>query len=194
MRVVGITGGIGSGKTIIANIFKNLGVPVYEADKAAHLIYEKYPEIVEKARKEFSEEIIDKNGKLNRKRLGEIVFADEKQLGVLNEIVHPFVFRDFEEWLKDKKNHSYILKEAAILFESGSNVNCDKIITVVSPLELRINRIRERDHKSKTEVEMIISKQMSDEEKIERSDFVIYNDERQMVIPQVLRIHAALIK
>ncbi len=194
MKVIGITGGIGSGKTIVSQIFGKLGIPVYEADKAAHQLYDKYPEIKEQVRKEFSEEVIDKNGRIIRKKLGEIVFSDEKKLSILNNIVHPFVKTDFTEWLKSKKGHPYVLKEAAILFESGTDENCDKVISVVSPMELRISRIRERDHKSRPEIESIISKQMKDEERIERSDFVIYNDEKQLVIPQVLKIHTMLLK
>jgi len=194
MMIIGITGGIGSGKTVVAHIFSKLGIPVYEADKAAHMLYDKYPEIVEKVKKEFSDDVLDKNGKINRKKLGEIVFSDEQKLSVLNSIVHPFVNSDFNEWVSGRKGHPYVLKEAAILFESGSHENCDKIITVISPMELRVTRIRERDHKSKAEVESVISKQMSDEERIERSDFVIYNDEKQLVIPQVLKIHSILLK
>jgi dephospho-CoA kinase len=194
MKIIGITGGIGSGKTIVSQIFAKLDVPVYEADKAAHALYDKYPEIIDLIKNEFSEEVMDKNGKINRKKLGEIVFADQQKLSVLNKIVHPFVKTDFSEWFKNKKGYSYVLKEAAILFESGTDKDCDKVITISSPLEIRIARIRERDHKTKSEIELVISKQLSDEERIERSDFVIYNDEKQLVIPQVLKIHSILIK
>ncbi len=194
MKVVGITGGIGSGKSVVCRIFNKLGIPVYEADVAVHQIYDKNPSMVEKILKEVSGDIADKNGRINRKKLGEIVFADNQKLKILNSIVHPVVKSDFNNWVKNNSGNPYVIKEAAILFESGSDDGCDKIISIVSPIELRINRIRERDHKSRTEIEQIINRQMKDEERIEKSDFVIYNDEKQLVIPQVLKIHSALIK
>jgi dephospho-CoA kinase len=194
MKVVCLTGGIGSGKSMVGRIFNSLGIPVYNADEAAHSLYEKYPELTGRIAKEISEESIDKSGKINRKRLAEIVFADEKKLSILNSIVHPAVQADFENWLASNKQAAYIVKEAAILFESGAYTACNTIITVTSPLDLRISRIRERDHKTKAETELIISRQLDDEEKIRRSDFVIVNDEIQLVLPQVLKIHNALIK
>ena len=194
MKVVGITGGIGTGKSLVCQIFSRLGVPIFESDKVVHQLYEKYPEINEKIKKEFSEDVFDKNGKLNRKKLGEIVFSDDKKLNTLNSIIHPLVKLDFEKWLKSNKGNPYIIKEAAILFESGANQICDKIISVISPLELRISRLKERDHKSRIEIENIINKQLNEEELIKKSDFVIYNDEKQMLIPQVLKIHGGLMK
>lgn len=194
MKVVGITGGIGTGKSLVCQIFSRLGVPVYESDKVAHTFYEKYPEINERIKKEFSEDVFEKNGKLNRKKLGEIVFSDNKKLNTLNSIIHPLVKLDFEKWLKGNKGNPYVIKEAAILFESGSNEICDKIISVISPIELRISRVKERDHKSRIEIENIIDKQLNDEELIKKSDFIIYNDEKQMLIPQVLKIHGGFIK
>lgn len=194
MNVVGITGGIGSGKSLVCQIFIRLGVPVYESDKVVHQLYDKYPEINERVKKEISEEVFDKYGKINRKKLGEIVFADINKLGILNSIIHPIVKLDFEKWLKSNKGNSFVIKEAAILFESGSNENCNKIIAVISPLELRINRVSERDHKTRSETELIVSRQMKDAELIKRSDYVIYNDEKQLLIPQVLKIHGLLNK
>ena len=194
MKVVGITGGIGSGKSLVCQIFSRLGVPVYESDKVVHLLYDKYPEINERVKKEFSEVVFDKNGKINRKKLGEIVFTDINKLGILNNIVHPIVKLDFEKWLKSNKGNNFVIKEAAILFESGANENCDKIIAVISPIELRIIRIKDRDHKTCSETELIVSRQMKDEELIKLSDYVIYNDEIQMLIPQVLKINGLLIK
>lgn len=194
MKVVGITGGIGTGKSLVCQIFSRLGVPIFESDKVVHQLYEKYPEINEKIKKEFSEDVFDKNGKLNRKKLGEIVFSDDKKLNTLNSIIHPLVKLDFDKWLKSNKGNPYVIKEAAILFESGANQICDKIISVISPLELRISRLKERDHKSRIEIENIINKQLNEEELIKKSDFVIYNDEKQMLIPQVLKIHGGLMK
>lgn len=194
MKVVGITGGIGSGKSIICRIFKSLGVPVYNADESVHSLYERHPEITKRIGKEISENALDKNGKINRKNLAEIVFSNPDKLKILNGIVHPAVKEDFENWLSNHKNFSYVLKEAAILFESGAYKACDKIITVTSPIELRISRVRERDHKSRAETEQIISKQLDDAERIKKSDFIIVNDETQLILPQVLKIHLALSK
>ena len=194
MKVVGITGGIGSGKSLVCKIFNLLGIPVYESDKVVHLLYDRYPEINERIKNEISEDAIDKNGKVNRKKLSEIVFTDNSALNILNSIVHPVVKTDFEKWLKVNKGNPYVIKEAAILFESGANEQCDKVIAVISPLELRIARVRERDHKSRVETELIVNKQMKDEELIKRSDIIIYNDEKQMLLPQVMKIHVSFIK
>jgi dephospho-CoA kinase len=188
MKVIGITGGIGSGKTVICRVFSHLGVPVYEADTAAHRLYEN-EDLIGKIKNKISSEAIDKNGKINRKKLAEIVFNDPEKMVMLNGIVHPAVKIDFDQWAEKNKIHPYVIKEAAILFESGAYKGCDKIVTVTSPMELRIARVRERDHKSKAEIEQIISTQLSDEEKINRSDYVIFNDEKQMVIPQVMKLH-----
>ena len=194
MKIIGITGGIGSGKTIVCQVFNKLGIPVYDADKSVHNIYEKYPEVSEKITKEISDDVVDKNGRINRKKLGEIVFNDADKLKILNSIVHPLVKTDFNKWVHDNSSYPYVLKEAAILFESGASENCFKVITVFSPMELRFSRIRERDHKSRTEAELIIDRQINDEERIKKSDFVIYNDEKQLLIPQILKIHSSLIK
>ncbi len=194
MKIVGITGGIGSGKSIACAVFRKLGIPVYEADKAVHELYENSSELAEKIGKQISADAVDKNGKVNRKKLGEIVFSEEAKLKKLNEIVHPLVRAEFQKWIQAQKGFPYLLKEAAILYESGANEDCDKVIAVSAPVELRISRIRERDHKSKAEIESIMAKQMSEEERNSKSDFIIYNDEKQMMIPQILKIHAALIK
>jgi dephospho-CoA kinase len=194
MKVIGVTGGIGSGKSVVCRIFSKLGIPVYEADAAVHQLYEKYPELTEKIVKEIPGDFSDKNGKINRKKLGEIVFSDPVKLKVLNNLVHPVVKSDFKNWLKENNGSPYAIKEAAILFESGTNSDCEKVISVISPMDLRIYRVRERDRKPRNEVELIINRQMNDEERISRSDFVIYNDEKQLLIPQVLKIPSALLE
>lgn len=194
MMIVGITGGIGSGKSVVCSIFTILGIPVYDADTAAKEAYEKYPELLLRVKEEITAEAIDKSGKLNRKALAEVVFADPDKLKRLNEMVHPVVAYDFENWVETHRGFPYLIKEAAILLESGAAQACQKIITVTSPLELRINRLKSRDKRSKNEIERIISNQLTDEERIAKSDFVIVNDEKQMIIPQVLKIHEALIK
>lgn len=194
MKIIGITGGIGSGKSVVCQIFSHLGIPVYEADSAAKILYDKYPELKEQVREKISPEALDKSGNINRKRLAEIVFQDPEKLKILNQIVHPIVAWDFKHWIDSHRGYPYLIKEAAILFESGADKACNQIITVTSPLELRLQRLRERDKKTKAEIEAIISKQMNDEDRISRSDYTIVNDEQQMLIPQVLKIHEAILK
>ncbi len=193
MMIVGITGGIGSGKTLVCTIFRQLGIPVYEADAEARKLFDTEPAILEKIKKEFSEDVFDKKEKLDRQKLSALVFSDTSALKKLNKIVHPFVISHFEEWISQHQTSPYILKEAAILFESGTDKDCNKIITISAPVELRIQRTMQRDKRTKEEVEQIIKQQWSDEEKIKRSDFVIVNDDQQLVIPQVLDIHGQLV-
>ena len=194
MMVVGITGGIGSGKSIVCKVFALLGIPVYDADSEAKLLYEKYPELKSKVKEHFGDAVIDKQGKINKKKLSELIFNDDKKLELLNKLVHPLVKKDFEEWIELHKGFPYLIKEAAILIESGASALCDRIINVSSPLDLRIERLMKRDGKSKSDLEKIMKKQMTDEERNTQSDFIVINDEVQMVIPQVLKIHQAILR
>lgn len=194
MKVVGITGGIGSGKSVVSMVFRQLGIPVYDSDAEAKLLYDKFPELRDAVRKQIAEEAFDSNGKLDRKKLAEIVFQFPEKLEILNQLVHPLVKMDFQNWVQKHPEAAYVVKEAAILFESGAYSDCDKVITVVAPRELRIQRVRERDRKTKSEIEAIMHRQSNDEEKIKRSDFVIQNDEKELILPQVLAIHESLSK
>ncbi len=194
MKVVGITGGIGSGKSVVCSVFRTLGVPVFDADQEAKKVYDNNPDLLEKIKKEFPESVFDKNGKIDKKKMSEIVFSEPEKLKQLNAWVHPLVKKNFLQWCVSNAEASYVVKEAAILFESGSHKDCDRVIAVVSPLELRIQRVRERDRKTKNEIEKIIENQWSDEERTSRADFTIKNDENEMLIPQVLLIHETLIK
>ena len=194
MKVIGITGGIGSGKSVVCAILRTLTVPVYDADQEARKVYEKYPELVEKIKKDISNDVFDKNDKVDRKKMAEVVFSDPEKLKILNSLIHPVVRKDFLKWCASHESQPYVVKEAAILFESGAHKDCDQVISVVSPIELRIQRVRERDRKSRADVERIIENQLSDEERSKRSDFIIQNDEKEMLIPQVLAIHDQLIK
>jgi dephospho-CoA kinase len=189
---VGITGGIGSGKTIVCRIFSQLGIPVYNADDEAKKLYG-LPEVKQELRKKFGENIFDNNGEADRKKMAELIFNDEKSLKTVNELIHPLVIQRFNKW-KEEQEGPYLLKEAAILFESGTNAGCDKIVLVTAPTEIRTRRILQRDHRAKEEVEKIMSKQWPDEKKARLSDFIITNDETQLVIPQVLDIHGKLLK
>ena len=194
MMIVGVTGGIGSGKSTVCKVFSTLGIPVYDSDSEAKLMYDRYPELKEKVKNLFGDDVLDKNGNINKKKLAEIIFKDEVKLQSLNQLIHPLVKWDFTNWVETHQGFPYLIKEAAILFESGANLKCNKIITVTSPSELKFERIKIRDKKSTLEIENIVKSQMSDEEKVSKSDFVIYNDEKQLVIPQVLKIHEALLK
>jgi len=194
MKVVGITGGIGSGKSVVSMIFRQLGIPVYDSDAEAKLLYDKFPELRNAVRVQISEDAFDANGKLDRKKLAEIVFQFPEKLEILNQLVHPLVKKDFQDWVQKNQEAAYLVKEAAILFESGAYSDCDKVITVVAPRDLRVHRVRERDRKTKAEIEAIMDRQSGDEEKIKRSDFVIQNDEKELILPQVLAIHESLIK
>lgn len=192
MLKVGITGGIGSGKTTICKIFETLGIPVYYADDRAKALMTKDTLLKTEIKKIFGKEAYFRNGRLNRKYLASIVFANPNKLKQLNEAVHPAVFRDSLNW-HNQQTAFYTLKEAALLFESGSYKMLDKIITVIAPQELRIDRVIKRDKTSRDAVITRINKQWPDKEKINKSDFIIHNDGKKSLISQVLHIHNALI-
>lgn len=183
---VGITGGIGSGKTLVSKIFSVLGVPVYDADSRAKWISNFHPRVKEEIIALFGKEAY-LEGKLNTRYIASIVFKDKSKTEKLNAIVHPRVGEDFENWAEAHKQVPYLLKEAALMFESDSYKQLDKIIVVSAPLDLRIKRILARDpQRTEAEIRGIMDKQLSEEEKIRRADYVIYNNDQQMIIPQVL--------
>jgi len=192
MLKVGITGGIGSGKTTVCKVFETLGVPVYYADLEAKKIQEEDAEVKGAILKEFGENILNASGAIDRAKLAAIVFNDKDKLQKLNNIVHPAVANHFNNWLAANKTSKYTLQEAAILFESGVYKRVDKIISVIAPVDIRISRTVQRDNISAELVQQRMNNQISDEEKIKRSDFIIYNDEQQLLIPQVIRIHEQL--
>lgn len=190
MLKIGITGGIGSGKTTVCRLFELLGVSVYYADIRAKMLMQIDEDLMEGIRAAFGRDVYDGHI-LNRSLLGSIVFNDAEQLQRLNGLVHPAVFRDFDKWSTEQKG-LYVLKEAAILFESGSAKDCAYTILVKSPLDLRVSRIMKRDGLSKEDIMKRIDKQMSDEEKEILASFIIVNDEIRLVIPQVLALHQQL--
>ncbi len=190
---VGITGGIGSGKTTVCKIFELLGIPVYYADGQAKQLMVSDPRLVAGVKKLFGPDSYLPNGALNRPFIAEKVFSDDRKLEQLNHLVHPAVAEDGDRWHHAQENVPYTLKEAALLFESGNHRQLDKLITVFAPEELRIRRVVERDHSSPEEVRARMAKQMPEEEKMKRSDFVVYNDGKHSLIRQVLDIHNALL-
>lgn len=189
MLKIGITGGIGSGKTTVCRIFEVLGIPVFYADKEAKSLMNTDEILVEGVKETFGQESYSAKGELNRKYLADIVFADDEELKKLNELVHPAVFRAFDAWIKKQQKAPYVIKEAALLFESGSYKVCDYSILVTSPLELKIQRVMQRDAVSREMVLARMSKQLSEEQKQPMADFILKNDEQLLVIPQVLELH-----
>lgn len=189
MLRIGLTGGIGSGKTVVANIFRQLGAPVYEADAEGRLLTETSSEIKNALREHFGNEVFLKNGSLDRAKLASLVFSDNEKLSRLNSIIHPFVKEHFSHWVEQHNGSNYIIKEAAILFESGSDKGLDKIISVAAPEKVRIRRVMQRDNADEKKVSSIIKNQLSEEERIKRSDYIITNDDETLVIPQVLKLH-----
>ena len=172
-KIIGLTGGIGSGKTTIANYFKSLGIPIYIADDEAKKVM-LLPEIINQITKIFGEEILT-NTIIDTTKLAKLVFNTPEKLKQLNKIVHPAVRKHFDNWVLEHKHSPFIIKEAAILFESGSYQYCDKIITVIAPLETRIKRVIMRDATAREHVLERIKNQWTDERKIAKSDFVINN-------------------
>jgi dephospho-CoA kinase len=191
MLKVGLTGGIGSGKSLIRRIFSELGVPVYDADSAAKRIMIEDQTVKKSLAEVFGNEIIQTDGTINNKYLAEIIFGDKEKLEKINAIVHPAVHKDFENWA-EKQDAPYVLEEAAILFESRANRSMDKVITVCASEEIRIERVVKRDQVSREKVIERIKSQMRDEEKVKLSDFVIYNDRDHIILPQVIDIHTHL--
>jgi dephospho-CoA kinase len=182
-KIIGLTGGIGSGKTTIANYIKSLGIPVYIADDEAKKLLTN--DTIQKKIKNAFGETIFVNNILSKEKLSKIVFNDPDKLKKLNSIIHPVVKAHFNEWLEIYKKEPIIVKEAAILFESGSDQDCDAIITVVAPINTRIERVENRDNISKQEVLNRIKNQWTDEMRLEKSDYSIENNDLTKAFKQV---------
>ena len=195
MLKVGITGGIGSGKTTVCKLFEKLDIPVYYADDRAKKLLAEDQKVINQVKKLLGESIY-KNGQPDRKKIAEIVFNDNEKLNQLNKIIHPAVAIDQEKWQQDqeKNNVPYTLKEAALLFETGSYKQLDKIIVVDAPEALRIERVIKRDKVSEKEVKARMNKQWDAALKVQKADFVIDNSEKAELIPQVRAIQQKLIK
>lgn len=187
---VGITGGIGSGKSLVCKIFFAVGIPVYDADYRAKWVMNHHPLLKRDIIAVFGEQAYTANQELNRPYLASQVFNDSKKVALLNSLVHPRVGEDYATWVQANARYPYLVKEAALLYEAGSYQLLNKIITVSAPLDIRIQRIRKRDpQRTIKEIEAIIARQMPEEEKLQRADFIIYNDESRLLIPQVLSLH-----
>lgn len=191
-KLVGLTGGIGSGKTTVAKYFEELGVPVYIADSEAKALMNRSKVIRRKLIALFGNEAYVENT-LNRPFIAQQIFNDKKLLNAMNAIVHPKVASHFKRWV-NKQDSPYVISEAAILFENGSYKKYDYIITVTAPEDIRLQRVIKRDNSNKQKVEAIMANQWSDQEKIKRSDFVIENIDLEQTKIQVRKIHKKILK
>lgn len=193
MIKVGLTGGIGSGKSLVSRIFSAFNIPVYNSDLETKNLYQSNIILKQELIRNFGKEVYLKDGNINRKYLGNIVFRDKNKLNELNKLVHPWVRLHFEEWIENYSQFEYILKESAILFESGAYKQVDKVILVTAPEEIRIKRVIERDSIEKSVVLERMRNQLSQEELIPKADFHIINDGKMAILPQISVIHQKLI-
>lgn len=188
MKKIGITGGIGSGKTTVCQIFKMLGVPVFHADEAARSLQETDGRIIKGLIDLFGKTIYLQNGKPDRKKIAALIFNDPELKNKVNQLIHPVVKEYFQHWVEKHKTSDYILFEAAILFETGSFKNFDYTILITANEETRIRRVVKRDQTVRDSVLERIKNQMQDDEKILLADFIIQNDEKHLIIPQILNM------
>lgn len=185
-KIIGLTGGIGSGKTTVANYFKSQGVPLYIADdEAKALLFT--DEVIKEVREAFSNDVFT-DGLPDRAKLSSMVFNDPEKLTMLNNIIHPKVAEHFKEWIKEHKDANFIIREAAILFESGTYKDCDAVILVTAPKEIRIHRVMQRDNTTREKVIERMNVQWDDEKKAALSDYIITNVEIDNTIEQASKI------
>jgi dephospho-CoA kinase len=192
VKKLGITGGIGSGKTTVGRVFNVLGIPVFSADAEAREVMDIDTGIILRINTIAGKNLYE-SGSLDRAELARLIFNNAKLLDKVNALVHPVVFSRFREWEKKQDAH-YVIMEAAILFESGASKIMDRIITVVAPMEERVNRVIHRSNLTREQVIERMRNQMDDSERIKGSDYVINNSENEMIIPAVLRIHEDIMK
>lgn len=190
---VGITGGIGAGKSLVCHIFRCLGTPVYDADSRAKNLMTTDEILVGQIKKEFGAPAYLPDGSLDRTYLSS-VFAHRARLETLNSLVHPRVAEDYKGWLATHRHEKYVLREAALFYEIGISRSVDKMIVVSAPEDIRIKRVIARDaHRTEEDIQAIMKNQLPEEEKAKRADFIIYNDDQHMIIPQVLQLHTGFI-
>jgi dephospho-CoA kinase len=193
-KVIGLTGGIGSGKSTVANYIASKGIPIYIADEEAKIIMER-EDVKQKIQNLFTQPILNSDNTLNRKKIAELVFNNPIKLKELNDIVHPEVQLHFKNWLKKHENYAFIIKEVSILFETGGNKQCDKVILITAPVELRVQRAMKRDNLTKKDILVRIKNQHPDSKKKELSDFIVENIDLKntfLKIDEILKILAKL--
>lgn len=193
MMKVGVTGGIGSGKSTVCALFATLGIPIYNADERAKWLMNHDALVIERVKDLIGKEAYDANQKANNKLIASIVFRDKILLDALNQIIHPAVKCDSEKWYTAQQSHPYIIKESALLFETGMDKNMDKNILVISPEALKLTRLLDRDHTTVEAIKERMNHQMKDTEKMPMADYIIRNGEENSLIEQVLEIHKKLI-
>lgn len=194
MITVGITGGIGSGKTYVSKLFLHIGIPVYYADQQTKILYTTNKSLKNKLISTFGAQVYLPSGKINKTFLREILFSNSAARKKINQIVHPYVMEDFKNWCLYKKNVPYILKESALLFETGLFKTLDKTILIIAPDKLKKERIKKRDNISEKIILQKMATQLHDSEKEKFADFIIINDGKRLLLPQVLNIHEQLLK
>ncbi len=190
-KIIGITGGIGSGKSLVSMVLRRIGFNVYDADSEAKALMNSNEKLKEELKNTFGETIYDLDGNLNRKKMGEIVFSTLENTQKANKIIHPAVQEHFTNWAKNqivKENMPFVFKEAALMFESNSYSQLNAIVTVYAPKEIRIQRAMKRDNASREGIELRIAKQIPEIIKLTKSNFVIFNDGEQMVLPQIQKM------
>ena len=192
MLKIGITGGIGSGKSTVARVFETLGIPVYNADEAAKRLMQEDPELKSQIIKLFGGDAYI-NGQLNRSFISGLAFSNPEKVKALNALVHPATINDAKSWMA-KQQSPYALKEAALIFESGSEKELDYVIGVFAPEELRIRRVMERDGSTREAIQQRIKNQLDEAGKMKRCHFIIQNGDDQLVIPQVMALHQQLLQ
>ncbi len=193
MTKIGLTGGIGSGKTTIAKMFELLGVPIYYSDSKAKLLMTEHKRLRADLINLLGTEVYLKSGEINKDYLSKLIFKNQGLLSKVNSIVHPIVKNDFEDFCIIHRNAPYIIKESAILIETGLYKQLDKIILVIASETARVNRVKERDLMDRKSITDRISKQWKDFEKIKFSDFIIENNNQNFIIPKILDIHKQLL-
>ena len=192
MLKIGITGGIGTGKSTVCRLFEILGIPVFYADDESKKIIARDPGVIASIKKELGDDLYTENIP-DRKKIAALVFNDKKKLEALNAITHPALFLKFKSWIHEHTQAPYVIHEAALIFESGADSQLDKIIVVTSPLSLRLQRLMIRDNVTEETITARMMNQWPEEEKIKRANIIIENNEEKLLIPQVIEIHKSLL-
>jgi dephospho-CoA kinase len=190
MLKIGVTGGIGVGKSVVCRMFAVLGIPVYDADTRAKWVMRYDEALRQELADAFGPETYTTEGELNRPYLAQTAFHNPDKLKLLNRLVHPHVGKDFTDWVDANSSAPYVVKEAALMYESEAWRQMDEIIAVFAPMEVRIKRLLQRDsHRTQQDIEAIIGKQLKEEDKMARAQYIIYNDDQHLLIPQVMKLH-----
>ncbi len=189
MIKVGITGGIGAGKSLVCRVFKMFGIPVFDADSEAKKIISSSLSVKDSFISHFGSDIYFDDETLDKLSLAKIIFSDNKELEYVNSVIHPLVFVAFNKWSEQFSSMKYVIHESAILFESGANLHVDKTIVVTAPLDMRIKRVLQRDGLKKKEVEARIKNQWHQSKVVELADYEIRNDGQSLIVPRILELH-----